>query len=223
LRLSTLKQLICSLERYGISNIHIIDNASSYQPLLDYYEEECKYEVIYLNENMGPYSIWKTDVYKRFWKTFYIYTDSDVVIDEICPEKFISLLVSIFKKYPLCQKVGFGIRIDDLPDYFDNKEKVISHESQFWEKKVRSYKNCDIYYADIDTTFALYGPYCKGGCNRNKIMIRTGFPYVIRHLPWYLDTRNLSAEEVYYVRSCCQPTHWTNSTRINSLTTKQEC
>ena len=46
-RLSTLKELLTSLEQRGYNNIHILDNASTYPPLLAYYKT-CPYEVIFL-------------------------------------------------------------------------------------------------------------------------------------------------------------------------------
>ena len=55
-RYEYLIQLIASLEKRGYTNIYIIDNDSSYPPLLDYYNN-CKYEIFRLGENVGLITI----------------------------------------------------------------------------------------------------------------------------------------------------------------------
>lgn len=107
-----------------------------------------------------------------------IYTDSDIFIEKDCPIDFMSHFVSVLEKYPLCHKVGFGLRIDDIPNYFTMKEQVIKHESQFWTKQIEP----DLYDARIDTTFALYRPFCKGPSNSYKFVIRTGGKLSLIHI-----------------------------------------
>ncbi len=203
-RLSFLKRLIISLEKRGYKNIYIIDNNSTYEPLLKYYKK-CPYTIFRLKENVGYKAIWKTNIFDKFKHSLYVYTDSDMEIDESCPDDFMKHFIDIMKKHPLCQKVGFGIRIDNLPDCFKNKQEVIKHESQFWINEI--HKN--VYRAPIDTTFALYRPLCGGPADWSQETYRTGFPYVIKHLPWYMDSNNLNHEESYYINSITQSTHWT--------------
>ena len=202
-RLDYLKKLIASLEERGYFNIYIIDNKSTYPPLLEYYKD-CKYTVFRLEDNVGYMAIWKTKVYDRFKKSWYVYTDSDVVIDEDCPDNFMERFVSVLKKYKNAQKVGFGIRIDDIPDNFKNKQGVIDHERKFWVNEVEE----ALYAASIDTTFALYRPFCGGPADDYHETYRTGFPYVIQHLPWYVDSYAMTDEEIYYISNVKQSTHW---------------
>lgn len=202
-RLDYLRKLIDSLEKRGYFNIYIIDNKSTYPPLLEYYKD-CKYTVFRLDDNIGYKAIWKTEVYDRFKNSWYVYTDSDVVIDEGCPDDFMERFVSFLKKYKNAQKVGFGIRIDDLPEHFKNKQSVIDHESRFWVNEVED----SIYAASIDTTFALYRPFCGGPADDYHETYRTGFPYVIQHLPWYVDSSAMTDEEIYYISNIKQSTHW---------------
>jgi hypothetical protein len=202
-RLECMTKLIASLENRGYSNIYIIDNNSTYPPLLDYYKG-CKYTVYRLKDNVGYMALWKTDIYKKFRRSFYVYTDSDVLLDESCPDDFMAKFVNILDRYTNSQKVGFGIRIDDLPDCFKNKESVIEHEKSFWNHEVEN----GIYRAPIDTTFALYRPFCGGPADDCQETYRTGFPYVIQHLPWYVDSAQLSEEEIYYVQNVKTSTHW---------------
>lgn len=202
-RLECMTRLIASLECRGYTNIYIIDNKSTYPPLLDYYQN-CKYTVFRLEDNVGYMALWKTDIYKRFRRSFYVYTDSDVVLDESCPDDFMEKFVNVLTKYSNSQKVGFGIRIDNLPDCFKNKKSVIEHESRFWNHEVEE----GIYKASIDTTFALYRPFCGGPADDCQETYRTGFPYVIQHLPWYVDSTQMSDEEAYYVNNVRTSTHW---------------
>lgn len=202
-RLGYLKRLIASLESRGYKNIHIIDNNSTYPPLLEYYEK-CPYNVFRLKENIGYKAIWKTGIYDIFKRSYYVYTDVDMEIDECCPDDFMQHFVDIIESQPFCQKVGFGIKIDDLPDHYANKNKVVEWESQFWKEEVAE----GVYRAQIDTTFALYRPFCGGVASAYHKTYRTGYPYIIKHLPWYIDSNNYDEEELYYINSVKRSTHW---------------
>lgn len=209
-RLDCLQKLITALEERGYTNIHILDNQSTYPPLLDWYET-CPYEIIRLEKNIGYQAIWKSGVYDRFKRSFYVYTDSDVVPDENCPKDFMKRFLDTLRKYPRCLKVGFGLRIDNLPDHFAQKEAVLANERRFWKEPLG---DC-LYKAQIDTTFALYRPYCYGPANDHHLMIRTGDPYVACHLPWYADSSNLSNEDYYYIQTTTKSTHWTKKMKTS--------
>ena len=92
-----------------------------------------------------------------------------------------------------------GLRIDDLPAHFALRDDVISWERQFWQVEVEP----GVFRADTDTTFAMYRPLDR----RHEMFraLRTGPPYVARHLPWYTDSSMPSAEETYY-RAHADPT-----------------
>lgn len=208
-RLSYLTRLIKVLEDLGYFNIYIIDNASSYKPLLLYYET-CKYKVFRLTENIGYLALWKTDIFKQFKDDYYVYTDSDVVPIHECPENFMELFLDGLKRFPFARKVGFSLRIDNLPDFFVNKQEVISWESKYFDKPVTD----KFYRASIDTTFALYRPRVKGGSNDYIPMYRTAFPYQAEHLPWYVDNTKLSDEDIFYLKAAKTSTMWTNKTKL---------
>ena len=113
-------------------------------------------------------------------------------------------MIKLLKKYKYARKIGLSLRIDNLPDHYKLKHKVIE-----WESKFYKIKNDDgLYLAPIDTTFALYRP--RVGLSRSRFVeaYRTDFPYQAEHIPWYNDSLNPSDEEVYYVSHCAQPTAW---------------
>jgi len=203
-RLDSMKKLIESLEKRGYTNIFIIDNLSTYPPLIEYYKT-CRYTVFQLDRNIGWKALWKSGIYKKFRNDFFVYTDSDVVPIEECPDDFLLFFLKTLKKYKLAQKVGFSLKIDDLPDCFAMKKEVILWERQFFQRKRDEF----LYLAPIDTTFALYRPYGKRRhAFYNIEMYRTAFPYMARHLPWYIDSENPDEENLYYITQNHVRTSW---------------
>ena len=63
-RLTTLKQLISSLEQRGLTNIYILDNNSTYPPLLEWLKKS-PYEVIHLPGNLGFKALWRPSLHER--------------------------------------------------------------------------------------------------------------------------------------------------------------
>jgi hypothetical protein len=215
-RLYTMKRLIESLEERGYNNIYIIDNLSSYPPLLEYYET-CKYTVFRLDRNIGMNALWGSGIYRRFKNDFFVYTDSDMVPIEECPDDFLLFFIQTLKKHKLAQKVGFSLKIDDLPDCYEMKDDVISLEKQFYRYQLDEF----LYWAPIATTFALYRPRAKRRhANFNIEMYRTAFPYMARHLPWYIDTKNPDEENTYYINQKLVATYYSKKYKESLLKNK---
>ena len=204
-RLTSLQQLLDALTIRGYTNIYILDNASTYPPLLDYYDT-CPFPVLRLSENLGFKALWKSPLRKRFCRDYYIYTDSDVVPVKECPNDFIDYFLRELKRHPLARKIGFSLRIDNLPDCYAHKEKVIQLESRYYA----NFTADKLYRAPIDTTFALYRP--RVGLSRSRFVeaYRTAYPYQAEHLPWYNNSSALSPEELYYINHCTHITEWSS-------------
>ena len=96
-RLTTLRLLTETLTACGYTNIYILDNASTYPPLLEYYKT-CPFTVFHLNQNLGFKALWKSPLKKRFCNDYYIYTDSDVIPSDYCPKDFIDYFFKELKK-----------------------------------------------------------------------------------------------------------------------------
>jgi hypothetical protein len=190
-RLTPLLQLLDYLERAGCERIHLLDNGSTYPPLLEYYERT-PHTVIRLGENRSHKSFWQSGLLDALGiRGPYVFTDPDLVPIEECPLDAIEYFAEVLERYPGCKKVGFGLKIDDLPDHFGLKADVIAWESTFWRRLIAP----RLYEAPIDTTFALY----RGPRHAKLSAIRTGYPYLARHTTWYLDSANPSDEHRYYV------------------------
>jgi hypothetical protein len=203
-RLTYLRETVESLRTRGYENLYVIDNASTYAPLLDYYDES-GLNVFRLSQNVGYLALWRTPVFKEFINNFYVYTDSDVVPEESCPADIIAHLKRVLDRFPDARKAGLGLRIEDLPEHYALREQVIAHEAQFWKQPIAE----GLFSAPIDTTFALYRRGVVGGWWLPAI--RTDAPYLARHLPWYADSDNPTDEERQYLQTATGSTHWTQS------------
>lgn len=192
-RLEWVKELINWLEKAGMKNLFILDNASTFPPLLAYYETT-KHTVIRLNANIGYKAIWDTKVHLWFKDLPYIYTDPDVMPLATCPLDVVDYFKKILMESDEITKVGFGLKIDDIPDFYPQKDQVLEWESKHWNNPIAE----NLYKADIDTTFALYKPNCKG--QQWGRTLRTGGVYQLQHLPWYQNPNHLSEEEQNYRR-----------------------
>lgn len=192
-RLTTTVNLVKWLESVGQERIYLVDNDSRYEPLLDWYKST-HHQVIYLNTNGGHLAPWSHGVIDKYARgQYYIATDPDVLPVDECPADALSYFHEMLQKYELRTKCGFGLKIDDIPNHFAFKDKVLQHESQYhnWLGPEPS-----ILFAPIDTTFAMYRPNAGPDISAS---IRTKDPYLCRHLPWYVDTENPGEEEEYYV------------------------
>ena len=200
-RLNYLKRLVNWLESAGFKNIYIIDNNSDYQPLLDYYN--ITPHIVYrLDRNKGHFALWETVIFSRFSNHYYIYTDPDLLPVEECPLDVVKHFCDLLQKYSDYSKVGFGLKIDDLPDDYPLKDKVLKWESMFWKREVEK----DVYDAHIDTTFALYRPGARGGADIPAL--RTGGKYMMRHLPWYEIPNSFDNETSHYYSSAGDSSSW---------------
>jgi hypothetical protein len=200
-RLEYLQQQIEWLLKVGQKNIHIIDNASSYEPLLKFYKK-APATIYMLDRNVGHESYWRTHLYQRFGKYYHVYTDPDVLPDANTPDDFMYYFKSLLDKYDNIQKVGFGLRLDDIPDHYPKKKEVIDWETTLYKEEIEPH----VYKSKIDTTFALYKPSAFLQCWDTTL--RTGAPYMLKHMPWYEDPANENEETKHYINTINAASSW---------------
>lgn len=201
-RLTYLKDLIDKLKDLGYNNLYVLDNNSSYEPLLKYYDTNpCK--IIRLKKNLGHLSFTKSGVYKQFKNKFFVYTDSDILPNVHCPENFMEYLYEIMMKYK-ASKVGFAIKFEDLPDSYALKKFVELNHKKLWENQLEE----NVYKARIDTTFALHFPNMSVGWSLIGKHLRIGGNCVCKHQPWYVDSKNLTEEEINYINTSNKSASW---------------
>ena len=194
-QLTYLQKLLTWFLSAGYKNICIIDNHSTYAPLLQFYAEaEASHgiRVVCRDDNGTRTTLWDGQYLDRFGvKGPFVYTDSDVVPDEHCPADVITWLAQFLREYPHIIKAGLGLRINDLPERYKFRSEVVAWERQFWRAPVCR----GAFLAPIDTTFALYRPNSEFAIGP---ALRTSRPYLARHETWYQDSANLSEEQRYY-------------------------
>jgi hypothetical protein len=188
-RVSCLRQLVDWLERNGQERIYLIDNQSTYGPMLEYLEQTP--HTLVRSEYNTQSSPWQY-MMSVMQAEYFVVSDPDVVPTEDCPADALEHFRTLLDAIPDIGKVGFSLRIDDLPDHYVHKRDVIAWESKYWT-------NIDtihgVYRSSLDTTFALYRP---GEPYRLTGAARTMAPYLARHMAWYLDSADLPEEELYY-------------------------
>ena len=182
-RVSALRLLVAWLEQAGHERIILVDNASTYPPLLDYLDKT-PHEVVRLDQNLGSRTPWVAELVPAGW---YVCTDPDIVPVEECPLDAIARLHELLERHPKFSKAGLGLHLDDVPETLPSLE---------WERSLVSPErelSPGVYDSLIDTTFALYRP----GAPFEYEAIRTGAPYEARHLPWYVTEPD--GEDRYYL------------------------
>ena len=192
------RRLVEWLLSIGMESVNVIDNQSTYPPLLKYYEEMGdKIHVLRQDVNLGPRGFWQIKAYHKNIATPYIYTDCDLVPAADCPDDVIAVMLAKLTKVEPPEanggrKVGVSLRIDNLPDHFCKKDLVVKWEQKFWDESRRFDEQS--LYADVDTTFAMYHP----RQDFTYIGLRLDKPRSFEHVPWYSDESKPTDEDVYY-------------------------
>lgn len=199
-RLSSTKALVEWLLKSGTQKVVILDNASTYSPLLEYYNALPAGVSVVRQENLGPWSFWKTG--KHTTQTLpYVVTDADLVPSDCCPLDLIEKMQDLLLSVAGCEKVGPGLRLDNIPDlsrdFITNGDgKGWEGEGVYWKKRHES----GAFIAPIDTTFAIYKPFApwtEADWTGSVKNLRMDIPYVVEHTPWYVQ-KPFSEEEQYY-------------------------
>lgn len=194
----------------GVGRIFIVDNDSSYEPCLEWYNSDNDITLIKLPSNIGHKCIWEMDIPTHVNANEYIVTDPDLDIDHL-PNDVCLYLKHCYDNRPILQKVGLSLEVSDVPNnsiYFVSK----------WEKFLWSTKSDnDVFYSPVDTTFAYYTTarskkHVVGGA-------RTKPPYVAKHIPWYYneDMLRSDSEFLYYLRNAS----WSCSMKVQSSVVKR--
>jgi hypothetical protein len=201
------KQMIDQLSSYGLHNLTLIDNASTYRPMLKLLDQCAKqFNVIRLNKNLGPRHLVLDPINYHLLPDLFCLTDPDLKFNIRMPANFIAQLVLLSNKYEI-GKVGLALSIADRDQMHDRNYKletdlkIWEHEQQYWNEEIEKLESGDpVYKADIDTTFSVYN---------KKFFEKTGFfralrvagTFTCRHMPWYRDNGMPAKEEDFYKKA----------------------
>lgn len=191
--LTPLKAICEQGVRLGLDPV-IVDNASTYPPLVDWLMNDCPHRVARLTENKGQRAAWDNgtiDTRDKWWAV----TDCDLDLSGV-PSDTVHVLMDGMRRHDWAVKAGLSLELEDIPEDLPLTKRVRNHERRFWEHQLDD----QFFQADIDTTFAVYRK--DGPQGHYGPAIRANRPYTARHLPWYWDPANLDKEQKQYLEKC---------------------
>lgn len=223
-QLTYLRSMLAQLRRLGMTRVYVLDQASSYPPLLDFLKEiERHVTVIRLRDNNGPHWVFTSD-FSTLLPEYFIYTDPDIRFPANMPRSLVADLLRIARATG-ATKVGLALDVSQ-PDQIKNAQLSIGGrtytipewEAQFWAHRVR-FAGYELYKAPVDTTFALYqrkrfDPEIKRFqvgdayyCMEMPGSFRLGGKYTSVHLPWMLDDPISQEELDHYIATRKRDVH----------------
>jgi len=201
-----IKNMVSQLEKYT-SDILIIDNNSSFIPLLNYYENDFKYTLLKQKVNYG-HTVYRENFIQNLVGDLYLLTDPDLEFNAKLPDNFIQALIEV-SNYFGAIKVGFALCIDadDLrTDILVEGKSIVEFESSYWQNKLIYPANpaLKLYRAPIDTTFCLVNKKYE-----DREHIRMAGDFLCLHLPWHKNFNKKLADKEYgaYLKNNTS-THW---------------
>lgn len=197
-RLTTTRAMVEYLANVPGAYPVIIDNDSTYPPLLEWYKTY-QGSIILPKENLGPWAAWKLGIDLALDSDYYVVTDSDLDLSAV-PTDLLERLQSGLERFPKVIKAGLSLEIDDVPR--EIAEQVHDWEHTYWQRRL----SAEWWDAPIDTTFAMYRKGWSRATQCTAPAIRADHPYVARHIPWY---RILDDEERYVEAHC--KTEWSST------------
>lgn len=198
--------MVEQLRSLHCQNLIIIDNASTYPPLLQYFERiKNEVAIVRLTENYGPYVLFENPTLYAFLPPYFGVTDPDLELNPDLPDDFIIQLLQLTEEFHV-GKAGFSLDISEPErmvdrDFFINDKhyKIWEWEARFWRHELRP----NVYKANLDTTFAIYNKQYLDPQNHTSNAIRVAGNFTCRHLPWYRENGLPKAEEEFYRSQSC--------------------
>ena len=203
-RLSSTRNMYEFLKQRGFTNIIILDNASTYPPLLEWYATLNENEVIRFNINFGAHCLFESGFVANYQHHEYlVYSDSDLELNPNMPDDFLEIMRNLLLKFNE-YKIGLALQIDDVPfDCYRNCfTGTIDHERQFWTNEIEK----DVYFAMVDTTFCLL----RNPAHHDLRALRIAGNFTAKHLPWYQRYSQLNEEEKYFAEHAGSQSNFAN-------------
>jgi hypothetical protein len=207
----------------GFRRILVLDQASDYPPLLDYYASagfRAVAGLIPLGQNLGPRAFFSRGLYRDFPERL-VYTDPDLALPDPPAPDLLTRLVALAERHRAA-KVGLAIEIperDALKSVYrepaEPSSDVIATESRHWGRTVEP----GVHAAALDTTFHLFsrrhfhlGRLMRFAPVRRRIFLRglrvAGPGFTVRHRPWYAEDGLGEAEREHYRASALWWSTW---------------
>lgn len=197
-RIGWVRAAVRDLKRLPGAEVFIVDNASTYPPLLEWYETQDECRVFRLTENRGPRAAWSIKDEVIGDSKYYVVTDNDLDVSTL-PADTLEVLATWLDQLPNIHKAGLALRIDDLPATA-NGRAAKEAEAKYWEpaRRLPSAMGREVYDAALDTTFAMYRQ-TPAYLGQYEPAARLAGPYTVRHLPWYQTPETLNEDDRWYL------------------------
>ncbi len=193
-RLNGPVKLINWLEAAGQEEIYIVDNQSTYPPLVEYLAQS-PHTVIDAGANMGNIAPWASgavDMYSV--NRYYVTSDDDIIPTEDCPYDLFDLLHWGLTTYDRMPKASPSLIVDDLPEHYVHRNVAFTLHGR-WQTPSRAIDDKFYDCSSIDGVMALNRP----GIAKQFVGARAQSPYSARHLSWYTDLDNPDEETKFYL------------------------
>jgi len=213
--------LVRQLNQFNITPI-VIDNASSDNDTLEGLARlaaDKLAHIAYSDKNFGHFVGLLDPIYQQL-PNYFAYTDPDLDLNENLPKNFLQNLIELTHQYQV-YKAGFALSLLDEEEVIDASQHI-SHtkpfdyqsdfsvrqfEAQFWRLPMK-HATLELYYAPIDSTFAVYNKQNYKGDFYDAI--RVAGDYSAIHLPWFprLDIMTNRQKEIYLDSDRKKDTTW---------------
>ena len=205
-----IKNTIKQLKKFGLKNFIILDNGSTYPPIIEWFEKTNTPVVIDLS-NPGPRNFFiNPSIWNRL-PNYFIVTDPDLEYFNSIPNSLVKDLIEISEKYSW-SKLALGLYKDYSKDIIS---MVHQWEASYWKNIIAETIYGDpIYEAKTDTTFALYNkkfvtrPFDLSWDGDFFTAPRICGRYVCKHWGWYYSNPVPKEENNFCKKTA---THWSST------------
>ena len=215
------------VRQFNQFNIHpiVIDNNSSdkeTQQILQDLENNQTAYIAYSDKNFGHFVGLLDPIYQQL-PNYFAYTDPDLSLNQDLPKNFMQEFVKITKQYQV-YKAGFALDLLKNHEVIDVSQSIAhtkpfdyqkdfsvrEFEQQFWRLPMQ-HESLEIYYAPIDSTFALYNKQNYRGSHYDAVRVAGNYSAI--HLPWFpeLDIMNEAQKQAYLNSDRKKDTTWIKS------------
>lgn len=204
------------------TTIVLVDQASTYGPLLDWYLDECPVRVHALEQNTGPrggQAVLNQVISKLPPSTVHYWFAVEPDLDySTLPKDFLYELIDGLQKFPQVQAAGLGLRIDDIPQLDGGEERfIVETEAKFWaDHPAGDLPPEHPGFAAREAMKKFHAEHPRwnlAGCDMAGVLHRSNWNgdytgvrstvHVVRHLPWYHTDANRPADFEYYLQHAC--------------------
>lgn len=170
------KQMVDQLKRFT-KDIVILDNKSTFPPLLDYHQEY-DHTLFKFDQNYGHLCWFKVKKLREIFGDTFIITDPDLLLNPDTPQDFMKTMYELYFKLgnSKIDRLGLALYIDKT------MPKPAEWESQYWRHRIfwEGRPEIELYKANVDTTFCIV--------NVNRLTVsafRIAGNFTAKHIPWH--------------------------------------